>query len=92
MILDIEDYFSKGCGRCNRFATKFWRARELWSDELKDPNENAQARVGSRLPLPKRPSDALKEIPIANVLMQSADRFRCFGSLVGYFLFDFAPG
>ena len=21
MILDIEDYFSKGCGRCNRFAT-----------------------------------------------------------------------
>ena len=33
-----------------------------------------------------------KAVPIANMLMQSADRFRCFGGLIVYFLFDLDPG
>lgn len=33
MILEIEDYFSKGCGRCNRFATPDCSTRP-WSDGL----------------------------------------------------------
>lgn len=33
MITDIEDYFSKGCGRCERFATPDCSTR-LWIDGL----------------------------------------------------------
>ncbi len=33
MITDIEDYFTKGCGRCDRFATADCAAR-LWSPGL----------------------------------------------------------
>lgn len=33
MITDIEDYFSKGCGRCERFATPDCSAR-LWDEGL----------------------------------------------------------
>lgn len=33
MITQIEDYFAKGCGRCDRFATADCSAR-LWSDGL----------------------------------------------------------
>ncbi len=35
MITDIEDYFSKGCGRCERFATADCSAKR-WEDGLKD--------------------------------------------------------
>lgn len=35
MITDIEDFFSKGCGRCDRFATPECSTR-LWSDGLAD--------------------------------------------------------
>ena len=35
MITDIEDYFSKGCGRCKRFATADCSAR-LWQRGLTD--------------------------------------------------------
>lgn len=33
MITEIEDYFSKGCGRCDRFATPACSTRK-WSDGL----------------------------------------------------------
>lgn len=33
MITDIEDYFSRGCGRCERFATADCSAH-VWSDGL----------------------------------------------------------
>lgn len=33
MITEIEDYFSKGCGRCNRFATADC-ATKLWAQGL----------------------------------------------------------
>lgn len=33
MITDVEDYFAKGCGRCDRFATPDCSAR-LWADAL----------------------------------------------------------
>lgn len=35
MITEIEDYFSKGCGRCNRFATPDCATR-TWADGLGD--------------------------------------------------------
>ena len=35
MITEIEDYFSKGCGRCDRFDTSECSAL-LWRDGLKD--------------------------------------------------------
>lgn len=35
MITDIEDYFSKGCGRCNRFATADCSTRR-WAPGLAD--------------------------------------------------------
>lgn len=35
MITEIEDYFSKGCGRCERFATADCSTRQ-WSRGLKD--------------------------------------------------------
>lgn len=35
MITDIEDYFSKGCGRCNRFATPDCSTRQ-WIRGLTD--------------------------------------------------------
>lgn len=35
MITDIEDYFSKGCGRCERFATSDCSARQ-WATGLAD--------------------------------------------------------
>jgi len=35
MILDIEDYFSKGCGRCNRFAMPDCSTR-LWTVGLQE--------------------------------------------------------
>ena len=35
MIADIEDFFSKGCGRCKRFATADCSAR-LWQRGLTD--------------------------------------------------------
>ena len=35
MITDIEDYFTKGCGRCKRFATPECSTR-LWIDGLND--------------------------------------------------------
>lgn len=35
MITDIEDYFSKGCGRCERFATPDCSTRQ-WSRGLND--------------------------------------------------------
>lgn len=28
MITDIEDFFSRGCGRCDRFATEACSARK----------------------------------------------------------------
>ena len=34
MITDIEDYFSKGCGRCERFATSDCSTRQ-WARGLK---------------------------------------------------------
>lgn len=34
MITDIEDYFTKGCGRCDRFATPECSTR-TWNDGLK---------------------------------------------------------
>ena len=34
MITDIEDYFTKGCGRCPRFATPDCSSR-LWNDGLR---------------------------------------------------------
>ena len=34
MITDIEDFFSKGCGRCNRFATPDCSTRQ-WEDGLR---------------------------------------------------------
>ena len=33
MITDIEDYFSKDCGRCDRFATADCSTRR-WADGL----------------------------------------------------------
>lgn len=39
MINDIEDYFSKGCGRCERFATPDCSARQ-WSSGLNDLRRN----------------------------------------------------
>lgn len=33
MISDVEDYFTKGCGRCPRFATADCSTR-LWAEEL----------------------------------------------------------
>ncbi len=38
MITDIEDYFSKGCGRCDRFATEACSARrwQLGLERLRD--------------------------------------------------------
>ena len=35
MITDIEDYFTKGCGRCNRFDTPDCSTRQ-WIDGLND--------------------------------------------------------
>jgi len=35
MITDIEDYFAKGCGRCERFATQDCSIRR-WADGLND--------------------------------------------------------
>ena len=35
MITDIEDYFSKGCGRCERFATPACSTRQ-WAQGLSD--------------------------------------------------------
>jgi uncharacterized protein YdeI (YjbR/CyaY-like superfamily) len=35
MITDIEDYFAKGCGRCERFATPDCSTRR-WADGLND--------------------------------------------------------
>ncbi|MDX2203352.1 MAG: YdeI/OmpD-associated family protein [Hyphomicrobiaceae bacterium] len=35
MITDIEDYFTKGCGRCGRFATPDCATRQ-WSRGLRD--------------------------------------------------------
>lgn len=35
MITDIEDYFSKGCGRCERFATPECSTRQ-WTQGLSD--------------------------------------------------------
>lgn len=35
MIIDIKDYFSKGCGRCNRFATPECSTRQ-WSVGLQE--------------------------------------------------------
>jgi uncharacterized protein YdeI (YjbR/CyaY-like superfamily) len=35
MISDIEDYFTKGCGRCDRFATSACSVR-LWIDGLSE--------------------------------------------------------
>lgn len=35
MIEDIEDYFAKGCGRCDRFATADCSTRR-WNDGLRD--------------------------------------------------------
>jgi uncharacterized protein YdeI (YjbR/CyaY-like superfamily) len=35
MIIEIEDYFSKGCGRCDRFATPDCSAR-LWAQGQAD--------------------------------------------------------
>ena len=35
MITDIEDYFTKGCGRCPRFATADCSTRQ-WSQGLSD--------------------------------------------------------
>lgn len=34
MITDIEDYFSRGCGRCDRFATADCATRQ-WADGLR---------------------------------------------------------
>ncbi|MGM9425789.1 YdeI/OmpD-associated family protein [Hydrogenophaga sp. MI9] len=38
MITDIEDFFSKGCGRCDRFATEACSARK-WDAGLKHLRE-----------------------------------------------------
>ena len=35
MITDIEEYFSKGCGRCERFATSECSTRQ-WIQGLTD--------------------------------------------------------
>jgi len=35
MITDIEDYFTKGCGRCDRFATPDCSTRQ-WAQGLRD--------------------------------------------------------
>jgi len=35
MITDVDDFFSKGCGRCDRFATPACSAR-LWIEGLND--------------------------------------------------------
>ena len=35
MITNIEDYFTKGCGRCNRFATPDCSTRQ-WAQGLNE--------------------------------------------------------
>ena len=35
MITDIEDYFTKGCGRCDRFETAECSTK-LWAQGLAD--------------------------------------------------------
>jgi len=42
MIDDIEDYFSKGCGRCGRFATPDCATRR-WADGLRELRRTCRA-------------------------------------------------